>query len=122
MLIPEPRIPTHELRPDDSELVAAAQVILLEDLDDAPLVRAGVMGGQGRSAGSMAFYCPNGYGECEDAQACCYPGRCSQGCSLMGGQGRSAGSIRDTAMLTGYVLLVGVLYLAAMWAIQALVP
>ncbi len=78
MLIPEPRIPSHELRPDDSELVAAAQVILLEDIDDAPLVRAGVMGGQGRSAGS----------------------------------------IRDTAMLTGYVLLVGLVYLAVMWAIR----
>ncbi|KKN11875.1 hypothetical protein LCGC14_1022220 [marine sediment metagenome] len=26
-----------------------------------------------------AFYCPQGYGECEAANGCCYPGRCSQG-------------------------------------------
>ena len=25
------------------------------------------------------FYCPKGYGECEDAGGCVYPGRCSRG-------------------------------------------
>jgi hypothetical protein len=25
------------------------------------------------------FYCPHGYGECENANGCCYPGRCSRG-------------------------------------------
>jgi hypothetical protein len=25
----------------------------------------------------MIFLCPKGYGECEDAQECIYPGRCA---------------------------------------------
>lgn len=29
-----------------------------------------------RAAVCAAFYCPHGYGECEDARACVYPGRC----------------------------------------------
>ncbi len=42
------------------------------------------------------FYCPYGYGECEDANGCCYPGRCSRSV-VRGGQGRDAKSIRETA-------------------------
>ncbi len=37
---------------------------------------------------------------------------------VMGGQGRSAGSITDTAKITGYVLLIVLLYLTVMWAIR----
>lgn len=27
---------------------------------------------------TTAFYCPRGYGECENARACVYPGRCGK--------------------------------------------
>lgn len=33
----------------------------------------------GRWDTPSAFFCPRGYGECENARACVYPGRCGRG-------------------------------------------
>jgi hypothetical protein len=55
--------------------------------------------------GTSLWYCPFGYGECVDADGCCYPGRCSRGvrfdyipCGMCSGTGLFSSTYREHEM------------------------